>query len=129
MKKAFLLCAVFLAACGGGGGDILGEVASTTDPIAQQPDPQRVVVSYDINNDEDPDTLTIDADGTIVEALETTAGGATVDTTGLRKGQAIDPRIAEAVAAHLAAAIELASETRLDVVDSSGRTVNLRIFE
>ena len=127
MKKAFLLCAVFVAACGGGGGDIVNDVLS--DPIAQQPDPQQVVVSYDINNDEDPDTLTIDADGTIVEALETTAGGATVDTTDIRKGEAIDPRIAEAIAAHLAASIDLASETRLDVVDSSGRTVNVRIFE
>ena len=129
MKKAFLLCAVFVAACGGGGGDIVSEVVSTTDPIAQQPDPQQVVVSYDINNDEDPDTLTIDANGTIVEALETTAGGATVDTTDIRKGQAIDPSIAEAIAAHLAAAIELASETRLDVVDSNGRTVSVRVFE
>ena len=127
MKKAFLLCAVFLAACGGGGSDIVA--TSTPDPIAQQPGPQEVVVSFDINNDEDPDTLTIDAEGRIVEAIETTAGGAPADTTDTRKGQAIDPNIADAVRAHLDKSIELASETRLEVTDTHGRTVTVRVFE
>lgn len=126
MRIAFLLCAALVAACGGGGADAVGPVTPT--PQAQQPG-QQVVVSYDINNDQHPDTLTIDADGTIVEALESTGGADPVDTTDIRKGQKIDVRIAEAVAAHVAESVALASRTQLDVVDSNGNTVPVTVYE
>ena len=125
MRIAFLLCAALCAACGGGA-DVIG--AATQSPQAQQTG-QQVVLSYDINNDQHPDTLTIDADGAIVEALESTGGADPVDTTDIRRGQRIDVRIADAVAAHVANTVALASRTQLDVVDSNGRTVSVTVYE
>ncbi len=125
MKVAFLFLVAVLAACTGGAGDVVSN--STPPPLAQE-DQGQVVVSMDINGDDDPDLLTIETDGTIVAALEST-GGDPLDTTDLRKGQQIDVKIAEAIAAYVSQAVELASETRLDVIDSTGATVSVTVFE
>lgn len=121
---AICACAALLAACGGGGDTL--PAAAASDPLAQS---EQVVVRYDLNGDDELDTITIDRDGRIVEALESAAGGDPVDTTDARRGQAIDPRIAEAIEAHLSNSVAVASETRLDVVDSMGRTVPVTVFE
>ena len=125
MKRALLFLAAVLAACTGGTGDV---VSTSTPPSLAQEDPGQIVVSMDINGDDDPDLLTVEADGTIVAALEST-GGDPIDTTDLRKGQKIDAKVAEAIAAYLSNTVELASETRLDVVDSTGVTVSVTVFE
>jgi len=125
MKRACLFFAAVLAACTGGAGDI---AATTTPPPLAQADQGQVVVRLDINGDSDPDLLTVEPDGTIVAALEST-GGDPVDTTDLRKGQQIDAKVAEAIAAYLSQSVELASETQLDVVDSKGATVSVTVFE
>lgn len=127
MKSAFLFLAVVLTACTGGVGDTVS--TSTPPPLVQEdPDQGLVVVSLDINGDDDPDLLTVEPDGTIVAALESTSGDP-IDTTDLRKGQKIDAKVAEAIAAYVSNTVELASETRLDVVDSTGATVSVTVFE
>ena len=127
MKRALLFLAAILAACTGGAGDVVS--TSTPPPLAlDEQDQGQVVVSMDINGDDDPDLLTVERDGTIVAALEST-GGDPIDTTDLRKGQKIDAKVAEAIAAYLSSTVELASETRLDVVDSTGATVEVTVFE
>ena len=126
MKRGLFLIAI-LAACTGGAIDVAG--TTTPPPLASEVQDQgQVVVRLDINGDDDPDLLTIETDGTIVAALEST-GGDPIDTTDLRKGQRIDAKVAEAIAAYVSQSIELASETDLDVVDSTGATITVTIFE
>ncbi|MHC4956746.1 MAG: hypothetical protein ACYTGN_00125 [Planctomycetota bacterium] len=129
MRFASLLCIALLAACGGGTDAVVGP--GDTAPVVDEPaiQTQRVVVTFDVNGDERPDTLTIEQDGTIVEAVESTDGGGPVDMTDVRKGEKIDGKIADAVAAHVARSIDLASETRLEIVDSNGRTVTVTVYE
>jgi hypothetical protein len=122
MKRIGLLCVALLAACSGGGGET---IAATSPPQTLR---DQIVVQFDINGDEDPDLLTVEKDGTIVASLEST-GGDPVDTTDLRKGTKIDAKVAEAIAAYVDQSIALASETRLDVVDSQGATVTVTVFE
>jgi len=124
MRIASLLCVAFLAACGSG-----SDPAGAPGDIAALPQQDQVVVSYDLNGDEFPDTLTIDLSGTILEAIESTAGGEVRDATDLLQGQKVDPAIADAVAAHIANSVALASGTRLDLLDSSGNAVTVTVFE
>lgn len=127
MKRACLFLIAILAACTGGAVDVAG--TTTAPPLAPEiQDQGQVVVRLDINGDDDPDLLTVETDGTIVAALEST-GGDPIDTTDLRKGQRIDAKVAEAIAAYVSQSIELASETDLDVVDSTGTTITVTIFE
>ena len=121
MKSVLLLSAALMAACSGGGVDPV----AVAPPLSLQ---EQVVVQLDINGDDDPDLLTVETDGTIVAALEST-GGDPVDTTDLRKGHKIDPKVAEAIAAFVERSVELASETRLEVVDSAGLPVTVTVFE
>jgi len=121
------LGAAMLAGCGGSGG-----AAASQPALDSVPQESQVVVRYDLNGDSNPDLLTLDTTKTpfrIMEALDGTAGGGAVDTTALRRGQAIDPAVSDALADYLAQSTAAGSETRLDVTDENGNPFTLTIFE
>lgn len=129
-----LLCLLgALGACGGGGGGGTAAVdpgtppggLDTTSPLEQ------VVVMYDVTGDDDPDLVTLDRTTEpfrIVEALVATDAG-TVDRTDAMKGQPIDADVSRTLADWLAGSVDVASGTRLDVVETDGRETTVTIWE
>jgi len=129
-----LALAALVTACGGGGSDGGaapapggGEDSGLSDVSREN----QVVVRYDRNGDDRPDTLTLDASDefAVVDALDGTDDGGVVDVSDALRGQAVDPAVAEAVGNHLATSFGVASETRLDVVLADGRTITVTVFE
>lgn len=130
-----LLCLLgALGACGGGGGGGAAAVdpgtpgtggLDATSPLEQ------VVVQYDVTGDDDPDLVTLDRTTEpfrIVEALVATDAGP-VDRTDAMKGQAIDADVSRTLADWLAGNVDVASGTRLDVVETDGRETTVTIWE
>jgi len=121
-----LLSAACLAGCGKGGGGVSGAsgAAGTTG--------EQVVVAFDFNTDGWGDVLTLDfstAPARIVTALQGDASGGYVDATAQLKGQAIDGKLSDAIAAYVAGSLEVASGTDLETVDSAGREITVTVYE
>jgi len=124
---ALALGAAMLAACGGSSG-----AAPAQPALDSVPQEAQVVVRYDLNGDSNPDLLTLDTTQTpfrIMEALDGTADGGAVDSTAVRRGQAIDPAVSDALATYLTQSTAAGTETRLDVVDQNGNPFTVTIFE
>jgi len=124
------VCAVLLPACGG-----TSEPAPLsgpgTPPVAA-PQQTQVVLNYDRNGDDLLDLVTVDTateEFRIVAVLDGSPSGQTVDMTASLAGTALDPSIATALRIHLADSLEVASETRLDVLDGNGNPIPVTVFE
>jgi hypothetical protein len=132
---AFLSAALF--GCGGGGGGGGGSDIAVNPPPGGAgdttvPPGEYVVVRYDQDADGNPDLLTLDKTETpftVVEALAGTDDGGSVVVTEKLGGRPIDPAISDALASYLAESLEVASETDLEVVDSSGSEISITVFE
>ena len=142
---ALLLALAALCACGGGtdapdaalvadptDGDPVGDPVDDNAGVEAVAQENQVVVRYDHDGDGNPDHLTLDTTTTpyrIVEALGGTGAGVPVDLTAVLKDQPIDPAVSDAVEAHRASSLGVASETTLDVVNQSGEQVTVTIYE
>jgi hypothetical protein len=132
------LCAVFIAAalgaCGGGGA--AAPASPGTNPAVGGTDSasplDTLVVMYDVTGDGNPDVLTLDRTTdpyTIREAIVATDAGPSVDRTDQLKGTTIDPDVSRALADWMANTVDVASGSRLNVVDSAGRETTVTIYE
>jgi len=126
-----LAVALVAAGCGGGPGaaPAAGPTAVTGAALGEA---NTVVVRYDADGDGSADLLTLDtatAPFAVVEALLGSPGGGGSDATAAWRGRTIDPRIAEALADHLAGSFPDGEEVDLDLTDSLGRPVTVTVFE
>jgi hypothetical protein len=93
---------------------------------------RQVVVQFDRNRDGFLDLLTLNADDAelrIVAALDGLPDGEMVDMTSVLEGDRLDPEIADAILLYLADALDVASGTRLELVDRFGEPFTVTIFE
>lgn len=91
-----------------------------------------VVAQYDEDGDDSPDMVTLDASATpyrIVEMIGTRPGGGAVDKSAAFAGREIDPRISDAIAAHISDALASDGNTVIEVVDSTGRAHTVRLHQ
>jgi hypothetical protein len=126
------VCAVVLAACGGTSEPAPLSGPGTPGATVAAPQQTQVVLSYDRNGDDLLDLVTVDAateEFRIVAVLDGSPSGQTVDMTASLAGTALDPAIATALRIHLADSLEVASETRLDVLDGNGNPIPVTVFE
>ena len=129
MRIACLVLLLALPACKRIG---LENPISFPDPREEIIEEFLVVAQYDADGDDSPDMVTFNASRTpyrIVEMLGSRPGGGAIDKTDLYAGREIDPLIADAIAAHIAADLASDGDTELEVVDSSGRQQTVRIYE
>ena len=121
--RAILLLALFLPACAGGSTDAGPTLASEA---------QTMVVQMDVDEDGQPDWVTLDTSQSpfvITETLHGAVSGDPIDGTDRYAGMPIDPALSEALAAHFAHAFDVGERTELEVTLSDARQIGVTVLD
>jgi len=125
------LALALAAGCSGGGSG--APPAPTPDSLALGAIARdEVVVEMDLDGDGSSDLLTLDTSRdpiVIVEALLGTDGDEPIDATATYLGRALDPAVANVVAAYLSDSLGVAERTDLECLDAAGDPIPLALFE
>jgi hypothetical protein len=122
---ALSLLAIGFTGCGGGAapGGASGQLATEA---------QTMVVQYDLDDDGEPDWVTLDTSTSpfqVVEAVHGTTDGEPVDITDLLAGTPIEPELSQALADHLARSFDVDQRTELEVLLSGDRRVSVTVLD